>query len=94
MEQDAHGLFLYGSHHGLVHLVTLHLIFNNRIPLAVSLKTNTLAQGVHIIQMGHPLVINYLKQDNALNLTDLLRLREFSFFCLVKLDCLFLQVML
>ena len=44
--------------------------------------------------MRHPLVVNYLQQNHALNLTNLLRLRELGFLCLVKLDGLFLQIVL
>ena len=94
MEQNPDCLLLDGSHHGFVHLVTLHLIFNHRIPLAVCLKADTLTQCVHIVQMRHPFVVNYLQQNHALNLTNLLRLRELSFLCLVKLDGLFLQIVL
>ena len=86
MEQDTNRLFLDGSHHCLVHLIALHLVLYHRISLAVRLKPNSLAQRIHIIQMSHPLVVNYLQQNHALDLADLLCIRILRLFCLIKLN--------
>jgi len=44
--------------------------------------------------MIHPFAVNALQQNYTLQLTKLLRFRELSFFCFVKLHSLFLQFML
>ena len=44
--------------------------------------------------MRHPLLINYFKQDNTLYLTHHFRFGEFGFLGFVKLDCLFLKLLL
>ena len=51
------------------------------------------AQLIHIIDMVHPLPVNGLKKDHTLNFSDLLRLGEFSFLCLIELNSLFLKLL-
>ena len=94
VEQDADGLLGDCCGHSLKHLVSAHLILDNRISLAVSLQADTLAQLVHIVDVAHPLVVNDLQEYYTLQLTDLLCLLELSLFCLLQLYSLFLQHML
>ena len=91
VEQDADGLLGDGCSHCLKHLVSTHLVLNNRISLAVSLQADTLTQLIHIVDVAHPLVIDDFQKDYALQFTDLLCLLELSLFRLVKLDRLFFQ---
>ena len=94
VEQNADSLLGDRCRHSLEHLVSAHLVLNNRVSLAVSLQANTLTQLVHIINVAHPLVVDHLQKYYALQLTDLLCLLELCLFCLVQLDGLFLQHML
>ena len=91
VEQNADCLLGDGSRHGLEHLVSIHLILNNRISLAVSLQADALTQLVHIIDMAHPLVVDHLQKYHTLQLTNLLCILEFSLLRLIQLDGLFLQ---
>ena len=92
MEEDADSILTDGGSHALKHLISTHLVFYYRIALAVGLKTDSLTQLVHIIDVSHPLIINHLKKDHALNLTHLLGLGEFCFLCLVKLESLLFEI--
>ena len=44
--------------------------------------------------MIHPLAVDHLQKDNALQLTKLFFFRELRFLCLIQLDCLLLELLL
>ena len=44
--------------------------------------------------MGHPFIVNYLKENHTLNLTDLLCIRKLRFLGLIELNRLLLENML
>ena len=71
--------------HVVKHFIGAHLVFYQRIPLAIGLKADSLAQLLHIVDMGHPFIIDHLKKHHTLNLTDLLPIRELCFFRLIEL---------
>ena len=77
--------------HLIKHVITAHLVLYKRISLAICLQTDTLTKLIHIINMIHPLTVNDFQKNDTLQLTDLLRLRELCFFCLIQLDCLLLS---
>ena len=60
MAEDADRIFTDGRGHILEHLISAHLILYQRIPLAIGLKADPLAELVHIVDMGHPLIVDHL----------------------------------
>ena len=47
------------------------------------LKSDTLTQLIHIVDMIHPLAVDHLQQYDTLQLTELLDLREFGLFSFI-----------
>ena len=92
--KGSHCILADGGRHGVEHLVAAHLVLNQRILLAVCLEADSLPELIHVVDMSHPLVVNYLQKNHALQLTDLLCLRELSFLRLVELGRGLLQHML
>ena len=80
------GILLDACRHRVKHLIGTHLVLNKRISLTVCLQADTLAQLIHIIDMIHPLAVDHLQKDHALQLTDLFWFRELRFLCLIQLD--------
>ncbi len=89
MEEKTNGLFSDILRHLIEHIIAVELIFHKRILLGIRLKPCTLTQLIHVINMIHPLPVNHLEKDHALNLPDCFRLREFRLLALVQLHCLF-----
>ena len=83
MEQQADGFFLNVCRHLIKHFKSGHLVLNQRISLTICLKTDAFTENLHIINMIHPLTINGFQQNDTLQLTDHLFLRELCFFCLI-----------
>ena len=94
MEEQTDGILTDAFGHGVEHFVAAHLVFHQRISLAVGLQADALTQLFHIVDMGHPLVIDHFQKYHAFQLTDHFRLREFRFFILIQLDGFFLQLLL
>ena len=76
------------------HVISHHLILNQRISLPVSLKSDTLTELIHIIDMIHPSGVDDLQQNDTLHFTQLFRFRELSLFRLVGLYCPLFKQML
>ena len=94
MHQDPDGFFLDAGRHGREHLVAAQLILYQRISLGKGLQADTLAKLIHIVDMVHPLPVDDLQKEDALQLTQHLRIRELGFLQLIKLHRLFLEHML
>ena len=94
MEQQTYRILTDTVGHGIKHLITAHLILNQRIPLGISLQADSLTQLIHIVNMGHPLVIDNLQQNNPFQFTDSLRFREFRFLAFIQLHSFFFQLLL
>ena len=80
--------------HFTEHLISCHLVLYQWISLSISLKTDSLTQLIHIIDMIHPSCINHFQKYNTLNFAKLLCLRELCFFVLISLHSTFFQKML
>ena len=52
------GIGADGLVHGIDHVVAGHLVFIHGIALAICLKSDTLAQLIHVIDLFHPLSVN------------------------------------
>ena len=94
MKQNSYRFFLDACRHGREHFIAAQLILYERISLRKRLQANTLTKLIHIVDMIHPLPVDDLQKEYALQLTEHLRIREFRLLHLVKLHCLFLQHML
>ena len=94
MEQKTDCIFLNCRNHLIEHIKASHLVLNKRISLTVCLKSDTLTQLIHIIDMIHPLTVNHLKKNDTFQFTELLDLRELRLLCLVEKYCLLLQMLL
>ena len=94
MEQSTDRSLCDGIRHLTEHIVSLHLILNQRISLSISLKSDSLTELIHIINMIHPTCINYFQQDDTLHFSELFSLRELCFFTFIRLDSTFFQQML
>ena len=77
MQDRTYRIFLNASCHLIKHLVSDHLVLNLWISLAISLKTDSLTQLIHIINMIHPFCVDHFQENDTLNLTHMLRLRKF-----------------
>ena len=66
MEQKTYGIFLDAGDHVIKHIKSCHLVFYERISLAVCLKSDTLTQLIHIIDVIHPLAVDHLQEDDTL----------------------------
>ena len=93
MIQHTNRILLNSVDHVIEHLERSRLVLNNRILLAISDKTNTLTKKFHIIDMIHPLAVDRFQKNYSFQLTKLLCFRELSFLHLIKLHCLFLQLL-
>ena len=94
MSEDADGVLTDCRRHIIKHLIGAHLVFHQRIAVSIGLETDTLAKLIHIVNMGHPFIVNNLKKNDALDLADLLCIREFCFLGLIELDRFLFQRML
>ena len=94
MEQNPDGLFLDVLGHLVEHAVAAHLVLHQGIPLTVGLEADALAQLLHIVDMVHPLSVDDPQKDDALQLSDGLRIGELGLFALVELHGLLLQLLL
>src|SRR5262249_34386744 len=63
------GVFLEALHHGFEHIEGLTLVLDERIFLAVTAKTDSLFEVVHIQQVVFPLLVEYAQHDHALVIT-------------------------
>ena len=54
------GILLDAGGHVIEHIKSCHLVFYKRISLAVCLKSDTLTQLIHIIDVIHPLAVDDL----------------------------------
>ena len=66
MLQHTKSIFLNGCDHFVEHIKCTHFIFNNRISLSISSKSDTLTKDFHIINVIHPLAINAFQKYNSL----------------------------
>ena len=78
---------------GIHHIVGDHLIFIDRISLAIRLKSDTLLELFHIVNLIHPLVIDDTKEDDTLNLTEGFCFRELSFLGIVEFLSLVVELL-
>ena len=93
MVQKTQRILLNGQRHFVKHLISGHLVFHLGISLSIGLQADTLTQLIHIIDMIHPFIIHNFQKDHTLQFTHLLLLREFCFFHLVQLHCLFIEIL-
>lgn len=54
-----------GFLHGFEHFIGFELVFNQRITLSIGAQPNAFAQGIHGIEMFHPVGINNLQHDQV-----------------------------
>ena len=92
-EEQTNSILFDSGLHSSEHIKSANLEFSKRILLAHTCKARRFLQLIHIIDVAHPLTIDHTEEYDTLNFTDLLGLREFGFFCFVKLDCLFLKLL-
>ena len=93
MEQYPDCFLTYGVGHRIEHIISHHLVLNKRISLTVRLKTDTLTELIHIVDVIHPLSVYYFQKDDTLDLSYLLGTGEFGFLGLINLDNFFLELM-
>ena len=79
MKQHTNCILANVLSHLIEHCITVHLVLYQRIALSVCLKSCALTELVHIIDVIHPLAVDNLEQNYALDLTDLLRIRKLGF---------------
>ena len=80
-------------YHVIEHVIALVFVFLNRILLTICLKSNTLTELIHIIDMLHPVSVDTSKKKHTLCLTDSFRIREFSFLFFIEVGNLFLYLL-
>ena len=60
VHQNANRILLDAGGHDVEHLVACHLIFYQRISLAVGLESDPLTELIHIVDVVHPFPVDYL----------------------------------
>ena len=67
-EEVAQGVLLDPVHHRLEHLVAFLLVFDQRVPLAVTPQADALLEVVHLEEVVLPLGVDDLEEDHPLEL--------------------------
>ena len=93
-EEQSYCLLFDVLRHIIEHFISTQLVFNQRIFLTVCLQTGSLTKLIHVINVIHPLSVNYFQKNYTLDLTDCFRLRELRFFTLVKFHRFLFQLLL
>ena len=91
MAEQTDRVVLDAGNHLLEHVVSFHLVLNQRISLAVSLETDALAKLLHVVDVVHPLRVDCAEQHDALHLARVLGSRELLLLLLVECKRLLLQ---
>ena len=94
MEQQADRILPDAGHHVIEHVIAGQLVLVQRVAVGVRLQADALAQLIHIVDVVHPLLVDRLEQDNALQLADLVLVVELRFLLPVLLFCLLAQKLL
>jgi len=94
VEEDADGLLHDVAGHLVEHVIAGHLVFDQGVVLAVGLEADALAELFHVVDVVHPLAVDDLEDDDALEFADGFGFGEFGFLGFVEGDRLLLELLL